>query len=160
MFATVNPGAVRAGAGLPRLLRRRGHIDHADAAATGAGTGAGLAVSAGFAAAFTVAGLLVPRGLRSLVGAVPWVAVAIGGILVPFGLAIFAGRHRGVRVHTGCRSRSSNAHRGHGRLRRRVVLRAVSAAAMSGTLARALRRLPATAGRHFDATYCSPGREC
>ncbi len=68
--------------------------------------GVGLAVSAGFAAVFTVAGLLVAAGLRSLVGAVPWVAVAIGGVLVLLGLAMFPGRHVGVRVDTGWLSRS------------------------------------------------------
>lgn len=62
---------------------------------------AGLALSAGFAAVFTVSGLLVAAGLRSLVGAVPWAAVLIGGLLVAVGVALIAGRQVGIRLRRG-----------------------------------------------------------
>lgn len=66
----------------------------------------GLAVSAGFAAVFTVAGLLVAAGLRSLVGAMPWVAAATRWGPRAAGSGQFTGRHVGVRVGTGWLSRS------------------------------------------------------
>jgi cytochrome c-type biogenesis protein len=53
----------------------------------------GAAVSAGFVAVFTVVGLLVAAGLRFLIGAVPWFAVAIGVVLVLLGPVLaFGGR--------------------------------------------------------------------
>ncbi len=64
----------------------------------GQGFSVGLAVSGGFAAVFTMSGLLVSLGLRSLVRAVPWAAVLIGGVLVVLGLALVAGRQVGLRV--------------------------------------------------------------
>lgn len=64
----------------------------------GQGFSVGLAVSSGFGAVFTVSGLLVSLGLRSLVRAVPWAAVVIGAILVVLGLALVAGRQVGLRI--------------------------------------------------------------
>ncbi len=58
----------------------------------------GLAVSAGFAAVFTVVGLLVSVGLRSLVGAVPWAAVVIGAGLVVVGAVFLSGRQIRFRL--------------------------------------------------------------
>ena len=162
--------------------------------------GVGLAVSAGFAAVFTVAGLLVAAGLRSLVGAVPWAAVAIGGVLVLLGLAMVTGRRIGVRVDTGWLSRPGS---GVGRMTAFgaayalsslsctlavllavvaqalataslagtlavfvaygagagtvLVLLALSAAVMSGALARALRGLLPVAGRLSGAVLTLSG---
>jgi cytochrome c-type biogenesis protein len=58
----------------------------------------GLAVSAGFAAVFTVVGLLVSVGLRSLVAAVPWAAVVIGAGLVALGAVFLTGRQIRFRL--------------------------------------------------------------
>ncbi len=163
---------------------------------------AGLAVSTRFAAVFTVAALLVAAGLPSLVGAVPWVAVAvaIGGVVVLLGLVMFAGLHVCVGVDTGWLSRSGTGIGRMAYLRRRVrlvrlrrgslpcssprspsagnglarrnsrllrrlrcgagtvlVLLALSAAAMSGALARALRRLLPAAGRLSDVVLTTSG---
>ncbi len=61
--------------------------------------GAGAAVSAGFAAVFTVAGLLLSAGLRVLIGIVPWAAVAVGVALVVLGVLLVAGRKVGLSVN-------------------------------------------------------------
>jgi cytochrome c-type biogenesis protein len=63
------------------------------------GLGAGVAVSAGFAAVFTVAGLLLAAGLRLVIGAVPWAAVAVGSALVVLGVLLLAGRKIGIAVN-------------------------------------------------------------
>lgn len=58
----------------------------------------GLSVSAGFAGVFVIAGVLLSLGLRTLVGAIPWAAVAIGALLAILGIAMLAGRHVGITV--------------------------------------------------------------
>jgi cytochrome c-type biogenesis protein len=63
------------------------------------GVGAGAALSAGFAAVFTVAGLLLAAGLRLIIGAVPWIAVGVGAGLIALGLLLLAGRKIGVTVN-------------------------------------------------------------
>ena len=63
------------------------------------GVGAGAALSAGFAAVFTVAGLLLAAGLRLIIGAVPWIAVAVGAGLIALGLMLLAGRKVGLAVN-------------------------------------------------------------
>lgn len=63
------------------------------------GVVAGAAVSAGFAAVFTVAGLLLAAGLRLIIGAVPWIAVAVGVGLIALGLMLLAGRKIGLAVN-------------------------------------------------------------
>ncbi len=73
----------------------------------------GLVVSAGFAGVFTVAGVLVALGLRSIVTAVPWLAVVIGAVLVVLGLAMLAGRHVGLTINA---SRLSGTGAGLGRM--------------------------------------------
>jgi len=62
------------------------------------GLGAGALVSLGFAGVFTLTGLLVAIGLRSIIGAVPWVAVIIGVLLAVLGIAMVAGRHIGLTL--------------------------------------------------------------
>ena len=69
----------------------------------------GLSVSAGFAGVFVVAGLLLSAGLRFLVSAIPWAAVAIGGVLILLGVAMIAGRHLGITVA----ARFERGSRGH-----------------------------------------------
>nr|WP_022906740.1 cytochrome c biogenesis protein CcdA [Curtobacterium sp. B18] len=76
-----------------------------------AGLGAGLLVSAGFAGVLTVTGLLVALGLRTLIGAVPWVAVLVGVLLVGLGIALLAGRHVGLSMNS---SRLTRQGRGPG----------------------------------------------
>jgi cytochrome c-type biogenesis protein len=63
------------------------------------GVGAGAALSAGFAAVFTVAGLLLAAGLRLIIGAVPWIAVGVGAGLTAVGLLLLAGRKIGLAVN-------------------------------------------------------------
>ncbi len=63
------------------------------------GVGAGAALSAGFAAVFTVAGLLLAAGLRLIIGAVPWMAVGVGAGLIALGLLLLAGRKIGLAVN-------------------------------------------------------------
>jgi len=65
------------------------------------GAGAGLALSAGYVTVFAVAGLLLAAGLRLLIQAVPWVAVAVGAGLVVLGVALLAGRQVGIRINPG-----------------------------------------------------------
>jgi len=60
----------------------------------------GVLTSLGFAAVFTVTGLLVAVGLRSIIGAIPWVAVVIGVTLTVVGIAMVAGRHIGLSVNS------------------------------------------------------------
>lgn len=74
-----------------------------------AGLRTGALASVGFAGVFTLTGLLVALGLRSIIGAVPWVAVVIGIVLVALGAATAAGRHIGL---PGRSSRIPTAYRG------------------------------------------------
>lgn len=96
----------------------------------GQGFGVGLAVSGGFAGVFTVAGLLVSFGLRSLVRAVPWAAVLIGSVMVILGLVLVAGRQVGLRI-------GKDLGPGSGRSYRRMVVfgAAYAVASLSCTLA-------------------------
>jgi cytochrome c-type biogenesis protein len=63
------------------------------------GVGAGAALSAGFAAVFTVAGLLLAAGLRLIIGVVPWIAVGVGAGLIALGVLLLAGRKIGLTVN-------------------------------------------------------------
>ncbi len=56
-------------------------------------------MSAGFAAVFTVAGLLLSAGLRVLIGIVPCAAVAVGVALVVLGVLLVTGRKVGLSVN-------------------------------------------------------------
>lgn len=64
------------------------------------GLGAGALVSLGFAGVFTLTGLLVAIGLRSIIGAVPWLAVVIGVLLAGVGIAMLAGKHIGLTLNS------------------------------------------------------------
>ncbi|MFE6611981.1 MULTISPECIES: cytochrome c biogenesis CcdA family protein [Amycolatopsis] len=64
------------------------------------GLRAGLALAAGFASTFTVIGLLLALGLRSLTGVIPWLAAALGAILAVGGVAMVAGWHLPLRLPT------------------------------------------------------------
>ncbi|GAC1501851.1 MAG: hypothetical protein NVS2B15_24400 [Pseudarthrobacter sp.] len=75
------------------------------------GLGAGALVSLGFAGVFTLTGLLVAIGLRSIIGAVPWVAVIIGILLAGVGIAMLAGKHIGLTLNS---NRINRAGRGPG----------------------------------------------
>lgn len=52
----------------------------------------GLILSGAFSAVFVVTGLVVSAGLRSVLTAVPWVALGIGLLLIALGGAMLAGR--------------------------------------------------------------------
>lgn len=83
------------------------------------GVSAGLALSAGFAGVFVLAGLLIAVGMRFVIDALPWAAVAVGAVLVAAGLASLTGRRLpGARLPS---LRTSAALPGggsaHGRLR-------------------------------------------
>lgn len=62
------------------------------------GLRAGLALALGFTATFTVVGLLLTFGVRSVITLVPWVAAALGAVLVLIGLAMLAGWHPALRL--------------------------------------------------------------
>lgn len=68
------------------------------AARLAAGLRAGLALALGFTATFTLIGLLLTVGLRSVITLVPWVAAALGAILAIVGLAMLAGWHPALRL--------------------------------------------------------------
>lgn len=71
----------------------------------------GAAVSAGFVAVFTVVGLLVAAGLRFLIGAVSWLALAIGTVLAGLGLALLFGRRLAMRLNANRLMRSGDGPR-------------------------------------------------
>ncbi len=58
----------------------------------------GLVVSLGFVTVFVATALVVTAGLRSILDAVPWMAVAVGVVLVGVGLMMLAGRRVGVTL--------------------------------------------------------------
>lgn len=58
----------------------------------------GGVVTAGFVAVFGVAGLIISVGLRSVMSAVPWIALLIGLSLFVLGVAAASGRHIGLRL--------------------------------------------------------------
>ncbi|GGO85460.1 cytochrome C biogenesis protein CcdA [Nocardioides phosphati] len=63
-----------------------------------AGLRAGLALAVGFTATFTVIGLLLTVGVRSVITLVPWIAAALGAALALIGLALLAGWHPALRL--------------------------------------------------------------
>ncbi len=102
MLSTVNPcGFAMLPAFLAYYLGRddtAGPARRAPLARAVEGLRAGALVSTGFAAVFTLTGLLVALGLRALIGAVPWAAVLIGLLLAAAGIAMLAGRRVGITV--------------------------------------------------------------
>lgn len=64
------------------------------------GLRAGLALTAGFTATFTVIGLLLTIGVRSVITLVPWLAATLGGVLALVGIAMLAGWHPTLRIGT------------------------------------------------------------
>jgi cytochrome c-type biogenesis protein len=87
MVSTVNP------CGFAMLPAYLGYYlgDRTGRRAGQAGTVA-LFVSAGFLAVFTAAGLLIGLGVRAVIGALPWLALAVGVGLVLAGFAQLLGR--------------------------------------------------------------------
>lgn len=65
-----------------------------------AGLRTGLALTAGFTATFTVIGLGLTAGVRSLITLVPWLAVVLGVVLALIGLGLLTGRHLPLRLPT------------------------------------------------------------
>jgi len=138
MLSTVNPCGF---ALLPAFLAYNLGSDPAPTPASGTpssavgrrvinGLTAGALVSVGFAAVFTLTGLLVAVGLRSIIGAVPWAAVIIGILLVGLGTAIAAGRHIGLKVRS-----NRGSHTGRGPARMLAFGAAYAIASLSCTLA-------------------------
>lgn len=58
-----------------------------------AGLRTGIALTVGFTATFTVIGLGLTAGLRSLITVVPWLAAALGIVLALIGIGLLTGRH-------------------------------------------------------------------
>lgn len=81
-----------------------------------AGLRTGLALTLGFTATFTVIGLGLTAGLRSLITLVPWLAAALGIVLALIGLALLTGRHLPLRLPTRARGLPEPAARGAGRV--------------------------------------------
>lgn len=63
-----------------------------------AGLRAGIALAVGFTATFTVIGLLLTIGARSVITLVPWIAAALGAALALIGLAMLVGWHPALRL--------------------------------------------------------------
>jgi len=105
MLSTVNPCGF---ALLPAFLAYYLGLDTVHTATTAQAPGTarravnglatGALISLGFAGVFTIAGLLVAIGLRSIIAAVPWVALIIGVLLTGLGAAMLAGRHIGISL--------------------------------------------------------------
>lgn len=55
------------------------------------GLRSGLALTLGFTGTFTIVGLLVAAGMRSLIGVIPWLAAVLGALFVLLGLAMLIG---------------------------------------------------------------------
>ncbi len=68
-----------------------------------------LSVASGFLVVFTVAGTLISLGLRAVVGAIPWMALAVGVGLVIVGVAQLAGRRLLPTVPGISRARKSGS---------------------------------------------------
>lgn len=62
------------------------------------GLRAGIALALGFTATFTVIGLLLTVGVRSVITLVPSVAAALGAVLALIGLAMLVGWHPALRL--------------------------------------------------------------
>ncbi len=107
MLATVSPCGL---AMLPAFMAyyvgtdssaTSGHFGRADMLRRSVdGLRTGITVSAGFIAVFVATALVVTAGLRSVVEAVPWIAVAVGVALMAVGLALLAGRRIGVGLNS------------------------------------------------------------
>lgn len=87
MVSTVNPCGF---AMLPAYLGY--YLGEQTGRRTGQAGTVALFVSAGFLAVFTVAGLLIGLGVRAVVNALPWLALAVGVGLVLAGVAQVFGR--------------------------------------------------------------------
>ncbi|WP_298865229.1 cytochrome c biogenesis protein CcdA [uncultured Microbacterium sp.] len=61
------------------------------------GLRSGLALAIGFAGTFTIVGLLLAAGMRSLIGAFPWVAAVLGAVFALLGLVMLVG----IRIPVG-----------------------------------------------------------
>lgn len=62
------------------------------------GLRAGVALSVGFCATFSMIGVLLAVGLRSVITLVPWAAAVLGGVLTLVGMAMLAGWQPAVRL--------------------------------------------------------------
>lgn len=59
---------------------------------------AGAALTLGFAGTLSVVGIAVSAGAHAVIGAAPWLGLAIGVALVLVGVVMFAGRSLGIRL--------------------------------------------------------------
>jgi len=105
LLAPVNPCGF---AVLPAFIAYAIGADSDTATSTGRGMAtrlagglrAGIALSLGFAGTFTLIGLLLAIGMRSVIGVVPWAAALLGGILAVGGVAMLLGRRIPLRLPT------------------------------------------------------------
>ncbi|TAM71630.1 MAG: hypothetical protein EPN48_00750 [Microbacteriaceae bacterium] len=67
------------------------------------GLESGVAITVGFTGTFTVFGLLLAVGMRSLIGAIPWLAAVLGAVFVLLGLRMLIG----LRISLGMTPLSS-----------------------------------------------------
>jgi cytochrome c-type biogenesis protein len=72
----------------------------------------GVLVSAGFLAVFGVAGALITLGVRAVVDALPWIAMAVGLGVLALGIAMLAGRELVVRLPKPGRAPRGRDHAG------------------------------------------------
>ena len=72
----------------------------------------GAVVSAGFLLVFGVAGLLITAGVQAVVGAMPWIAMAVGVGVASLGLAMISGRELRVALPKSARAPAGRGLRG------------------------------------------------
>jgi len=103
LLAPVNP----CGFGLlPAMLTatlgpaRPGGAPHGLVPRLAGGLRAGLALTLGFTAAFTMIGVGLTLGVRSLITSVPWLAAGLGVVLALVGVAMLSGWHLPLRLPT------------------------------------------------------------
>jgi cytochrome c-type biogenesis protein len=117
LLATVNPcGFVM----LPgfigmQLGAEEGTADRTILSRCAQGVGIGLVLSGAFSAVLVLAGLALAAGMRALVGAIPWLVVAVGLGLIVAGAAMLTGHRLGLVIASRLRPANSARH-GYGRV--------------------------------------------
>lgn len=92
LVATVNPcGFAMLPAYASYFMGLEDNADRSTATAIASGLRVGVVVSVGFMAVFGIFGIFITLGLRSIMDAIPWVAIVIGGGVGILGIAMLFG---------------------------------------------------------------------
>jgi cytochrome c biogenesis protein CcdA len=100
LLATANPcGFVMLPTFIGMQLGAPDDADHRSPLARCAhGFRVGIILSATFSGVLVLADIVLAAGLRSLVGAVPWMAITVGAALMILGTAMLIGHHLSIRI--------------------------------------------------------------